>query len=651
MRRTYSDSRWLLLLWAVGLLAFLAGPILTQAQEKPAGPDSPDSILLPPGVEAAKPDEENFASSADAVKITTAWPATAFKPGDQTWLAVVIDIHPRFKIQSNYAKEPYIPTRILVKKLPDGLKAATTQFPAPVTIDFGGEKIDVFKKQMIAFIPVKIGEKTSSGDLDILLSVTIQACDDMFCLIPSDVEVKAKLPLAAEGQTPVPANTELFAGLRETGKVKFDLFDWSFTIDPSGVGFLLFLLVACLGGFLLNFTPCVLPLIPIKIIGISQTAGNRARSATLGMAMFAGVTLFWLALALAIINITGFNAVNTLFQKPGFTITVGLVIFAMAVGMMGLFTVRLPQWVYAVNPRHDSIGGAVGFGVMTAVLSTPCTAPFMGAAITWAVDKSPATTLATFAAVGIGMGLPYLVLASFPALVKKMPRTGPASDLIKQVMGVLMMAAGAYFLGVGIAGQIVSPPDPPSRLYWWFVALFIAAAGALLTVRTLRITRCPGRRIAFGGLGLLFILGAIGMGIRFTDKGPIDWIYYTPERLEAARQRGKAIVLEFTAEWCLNCKALEETVLKSPQVADLLKIELGIAPIKVDLTGNNVLGDKKLSECGSRTIPLLVIYTPEGREVFRGDNYTISQVVNALKQAGGKPDPAGAKLPPISAIK
>ena len=112
----------------------------------------------------------------------------------------------------------------------------------------------------------------------------------------------------------------------------------------------------------------------------------------------------------------------------------------------------------------------------------------MGAAAAWAATQYPATTLLTFASIGAGMAAPYMALSIFPALVERMPRTGPASELIKQVMGLLMLAAAAYFVGVGLSALVVTPPDPPGKEYWWAVMAFGAAAGFWLAYGTLRIT-------------------------------------------------------------------------------------------------------------------------------------------------------------------
>jgi thiol:disulfide interchange protein DsbD len=300
--------------------------------------------------------------------------------------------------------------------------------------------------------------------------------------------------------------------------------------------------------------------------------------------------------------------------------------------MCGLFNIQLPQFVYRINPRHDSVAGSFGFGVMTAVLSTPCTAPFMGSAAAWAAGQHPATTLTTFAAIGSGMALPYLLLSIWPALVDRMPRTGPANVLIKQVMGLLLLAAAAYFIGVGLSGWWVDPPAPPSVAYWWPVMGLIAAAGVWMGIATWRITSSAAKRGVFVTLGVVMLAASVYGAVRLTDPGPIAWAYYTAQRFDGALRDGNVVVMDFTAEWCLNCKWLERNVLDDPRVTGALRGE-NVVPMKVDLTGNNEEGNRKLKEVGRLTIPLLVIFAPDGREVFKSDFYTADQVVRAIDAA------------------
>jgi thiol:disulfide interchange protein DsbD len=338
--------------------------------------------------------------------------------------------------------------------------------------------------------------------------------------------------------------------------------------------------------------------------------------------------------------VSGFSATNQLFQYPAFTILVGLVIGVMATGMFGFFSMRLPNFVYMINPEQNTLHGSFGLGILAAILSTPCTAPFMGAAAAWASTQAAATTLATFAAIGSGMALPYLVLAAWPALVRKMPKTGPASVLTKQVMGLFMLAAAAYFMGVGLVSLFSTPPTPPSKTYWWPVMFFSIAAGAWLAYRTLQITSKIKLKAIFAGVGILVITLSAWGAVRLTDQGPVDWVYYTPQQFETAAGNRKIVVMVFTAEWCLNCKALEQGVLNNPKIVKLLAHE-DIVPMKVDITGNNPAGKAKLREVGNLTIPLLVIFSPNGKQGFKSDFYTVDQVFDAITNALNSSESSG----------
>jgi thiol:disulfide interchange protein len=190
-------------------------------------------------------------------------------------------------------------------------------------------------------------------------------------------------------------------------------------------------------------------------------------------------------------------------------------------------------------------------------------------------------------------------------------------------------------------------------MYLWYVAAIVVITGLWLIIRTWQLTArgAPAKemeqhtrtdmslpRHAIGWRASMTVLGGvvaaagIMLAVTLTDHGPINWIWYTPAKFEEALANDKVVVLEFTAEWCLNCKALEESVLASDEVSSLLA-EPDIAPIKIDLTGNNTLGNAMLHAVGRHQIPLLVVFAPNGEEVFKGDFYTVEQVVDAVNQA------------------
>lgn len=627
---------------------------------------------------------QGFSGSASVVKPRLVWSTQEARAGGQAVLAVVIDIDEHYHINPDAKQIPkaldfLIPLTVTTSNVPVGVLVGGPQFPKAAQVSFGGqgETIPGYSKQAVIYLPVAIDANYQSDTLQFNVSLNYQSCNETTCLPPSDTELKAtlKMVVAADlvvGRTPATspaasgtnaagvnsADAALFKDFDATvfadlagslvsadESVGFDVFGYTWSYDAATTfGLVMIILMAMLGGLLLNFTPCVLPVIPIKILSLKQAAGGRRKQVMLGISMSLGVIAFWVALGLVMAIATGavptgdeesaggFTSTNQLFQYPWFTIGVGVVIVVMAVGMCGLFAVRLPQWVYKINPGHDSYHGSFGFGVMTAVLSTPCTAPFMGAAAAWAVTQNSWVTLSVFFSIGLGMALPYLVLSANPAWIDRMPRTGPGSELIKQVMGLLLLAAGVFFLGTGISGLLVDPPQPPTRLYWWAVAAMVAMAGAWLIWKILKTAKSEVTKAVFVPLGGLLIVIAIVGGLKFTDQGPIDWTYYTPQQLATAKADGKVVVLEFTAEWCLNCKAMEQSVLASKDVASLLNSD-EVAAIKIDLTGNNEMGNALLKQMGRVAIPLLVVMTPDGQIVFKSDFYTVDQVLQAVNKA------------------
>lgn len=348
----------------------------------------------------------------------------------------------------------------------------------------------------------------------------------------------------------------------------------------------LVILFAFIGGFLLNLTPCVLPIIPIKIMGLTKVGG--AKSRILSVIMGFGILAFWLAIGAAICFVSGFDSISALFQRPAFGILVGLFIAIMGIGMIVDLAIQLPQTIYRFNPSQDTYHGAFLFGIMTAVLSTPCTAPFMGSAAAWATKaNNPALVLSVFAAIAAGMGWPYVALAWFPRYVSWIPKTGPASVLVKQVMGLLMLAVAVFFSGTGILGLIKSYPHLGPVLHWWIATGIVAAMGCWLTIRTIKITSSTPRRAA-AAVGALALFGAMavwarsetldsvraielkkrqttqlaayvkqleealhsGEGIEggITLRAPA-WRDYDAAAAVAAKRKGQVSIVHFTADW------------------------------------------------------------------------------------------------------
>lgn len=522
-------------------------------------------------------------------------------------------------------------------------------------------KVLTYGGRAVAFIPLLIASGAEPGERSIEVRVSAQACNREMCVAPEDVTASASVRVVrledAPGLSGGAQRDELFASFEATrladlraGKtveaaagpapVLFDVFGWKFTIDPTGAGLVLLLLVAFAGGVILNLTPCVLPVIPLKVMSLAQSAGNTGRCLYLGTVMSVGVVCFWLALGVLILTISGFTAISSLFAYPVVILGIGGFIGLMALGMFGLFTVSLPQSVYLLNPKQESTPGSFMFGVLTAVLSTPCTAPLMGTAAAWAAQtKSPALVLAVFGAIGAGMASPYFILAANPGWISKVPSTGPASELVKQVMGGLMVAVAVFFIGTGIGG-LVKDARAVDTAMWWTIGVTAMLTAGWMVARGFSITRIAGRRVLVAVLGVLLAAVPLGVAYNLTRPDPIPWREYGEEEFRKLLGEGNVVAIDFTANWCLNCKALEQTVLHQGDVVRALNAP-GVVAVKADLTSKQAPGWAKLHELKEVGIPLLAVVrakegSPGGEVVFKSNAYTPLQVVEAIERARGE---------------
>ncbi|MBX3363795.1 MAG: thioredoxin family protein [Phycisphaeraceae bacterium] len=601
----------------------------------------------------------------DPVSVSAYTRFTHVARGEDLAVAVIIDHAEHFHTWPN---KPVVPpelaglfpyaTEIEFSPLPTGVSlAGVLQWPEPKPVPMLGPKgmVDVlsYAGTAIVYFTLRIDDDAPLGETSVSFLVAYQACDDTRCLIPdeshqtitftiTEAPPDDRTPLHAAyfaeyrgpiaPSDPPPATTdEPSAPVTQSAQRLF----LGFIPIPERSGLIVIALLSIVGGFVLNLTPCVLPVIPIKIMTLTQHAGTRGRTLFLGVMMALGVMAFWVGIGLPVMIVQEYTDPSRIFAIWWVTLGLGLLIALLAAGIMGLFTFNLPQGLYRLNPKADSAHGSFLFGVMTAILGLPCFG-FVAGALLGAVSSQPThVTFVVFTAIGIGMALPYLVLSFNPKLIEKIPRTGPASELVKQVLGLLMLAAGAYFTGAGLMALVAEQPHLAKVLHWWFVAAFTLSAGLWLAYRTFKITRRPGRRATFLILGLATGVFAVGWADSRTRAAARDrelWHEYTPEAFGAAQSSGKIVVLDFTADWCINCKALKATVLDRPEVSSRLA-DRSVVPMTADLTSRTAPGWRKLEDLGERGIPLLVIYGADGSEIFRSNAYTAAQVLQALDRA------------------
>jgi len=388
--------------------------------------------------------------------------------------------------------------------------------------------------------------------------------------------------------------------------------------DLSSAALLHALVLALAGGLVLNLMPCVLPVLSVKALGLVRHA--RSRPALLrahGIAYAAGVLVSFAIVAGALIALrAGGEELGWGFQlqSSAFVTLLAWLFFTVALAFSGVIVVssRFAGGGQAIAARSDYVGSFAA-GALATVTATPCTAPFMGAAVGFAVTQPWPIALVVFEALGLGLALPYLVLTFVPAWCRFLPTPGPWMARLQQLLAFPLYATAAWLIWV--VSQQTGPHGVAEALAG---LLLIAFAGWLH--RALGGARALWRRTAtwaVAGLLPLLIIGSaalapLGAGTRpqapeAPTEGRVGWEPFSPERLAALRASGKPVFVNFTAAWCVTCLVNERVALRSAAVADALA-KKGVAALKADWTNRDPAIGLVLGSLGRSGVPLYVLY-------------------------------------------
>ena len=406
--------------------------------------------------------------------------------------------------------------------------------------------------------------------------------------------------------------------------------------------FLWILMFAFVGGLILNLMPCVFPILSIKVMNFMQMAGHKPRLVKLHGLMFAlGVLLSFLFLAGLLLGLrAGGEELGWGFQlqTPGFIAFMTFLMFGLGLSLMGVFEIgnSLIQ-VAGKTETGSGLKGSFFSGILATVLATPCTAPFMGTALGVAITLPAATSLIVFATIGIGMAFPYVLLSSFPALMKYMPKPGAWMETFKQALAFPLFATAIWLIWV--FGQQTGV-DGLTRL---LIGLLLLSLGIWIIHRwkayeISTTSRVVSRSIAalLVGFGLIFSVMSQPAQTQnesgITVSYGIEWQDFSIDLVEEYRNNGKNVFIDFTADWCITCKANERVAFSSNRVKDRFA-ELEFEMIKADWTNRNPEITRTLASFGRNGVPFYVIYSNQHDEpIILPELLTPGIVLNALEQ-------------------
>jgi suppressor for copper-sensitivity B len=414
-------------------------------------------------------------------------------------------------------------------------------------------------------------------------------------------------------------------------------------IPESGSLFFAALLSALLGGLILNLMPCVLPVLSIKLFAFTREAGGSLRDVRLGSAATAsGITFSFMLLAVSLIGLKWSGATlgwGIQFQQPWFLAGMAALTVLFAASFFEWLPIGLPNSIANVASKRSGGRMIEAFltGVFATLLATPCSAPFVGTAVGFALARGPSEILAIFLCLGLGMALPYWMAASFPGCVRWLPRPGPWMLVVRKFLGILLLGTAAWLIYVlwSTAGA-------------WTAAVTAALLACLLGYRALisapargQIASLASRRSGLITAGLV----AVPLIISFSGAPPVsqaaaaqEWQAFDLDALPGLIAGGNTVLVDVTATWCLTCKVNDVRVLENAEVRSRLQ-QPHVIRMRADWSRPNPHIADYLHRFARYGIPFDVVYGPQQPDgEALPELLTTSALLRALDQASVQDD-------------
>ncbi|HLY80162.1 MAG TPA: thioredoxin family protein [Caulobacteraceae bacterium] len=377
-------------------------------------------------------------------------------------------------------------------------------------------------------------------------------------------------------------------------------------------------LFAFLGGLILNLMPCVFPILSMKAASLIARPHEAGAARAQGIAFLVGVLGTFLALAGGIIALRGAGqAVGWGAQLQPAIVTAGLalILLAAALDLSGVFEIgaSLQGLGGGLASRADLLG-AVFIGALAVVVAAPCTAPFMGPALGYALTQPAAPALAIFTALALGFAAPFTLLAFSPALLRRLPKPGPWMDVLKKVLAFPMYAAAAWLLWV-----LAAQTDRGSLAAAFAAAVLVGLAGWIFGAAQRRSASGKQAGTVFALAGATAALAVAAVAAAPYDAPPstgnvavaagIPSEPWSPERVAALRAAGKPVFVDFTAAWCVTCQVNEQTAINTAEAIKAFQ-RTGAVYLKADWTNRDAAIAKALADQGRVGVPLYLVYAP-----------------------------------------
>lgn len=543
----------------------------------------------------------NSAICVDVVTVSVEQQYDMVQPGSESALAVHFELGKDWHF---YASAQTAPGRMNLKIKPsaDGnsIKFSEPIFPQPHPYfdKFTGSKLEVFSDKFTVFLPFSI-RQVPDTKVAVKIGIEGAVCSELQCRMPDFGGLTAEIAVAADAAMDKPAF--VLPAVTEATPAG----------EPQGGYTIWFALgLAFLAGLSLNIMPCVWPVLPLIIMrligqaGQGRPLGGRGKSTASGLAFCMGILLFFAALAAANIILQVFYGTvlqwGDQFRSPAFVAGMALLLVALALFMFDVFTITVPSSIASKSGGSSGYSGAVGMGFLAAILSTPCSFAILAAAFAWAQTQPILSATLAIMVIGVGMAVPYAVLTSMPALLKRIPKPGQWMELFKQGIGFALLL---------IAVKLISALPSQRRTGVLYFAVVLAFSvwmwGGWVRFDTAAMRKWAIRAIA--------VILAVAAGLAFLPEPPaelIAWQKYDADSIKAARAQGRPVLIKFTADWCLSCQVVEKVVYSRQDIAKLIE-EKNIFAVKADTTTKDMPATFALKDVYNEPgVPVTMLFIP-----------------------------------------
>ena len=547
---------------------------------------------------------ETGGPQTDAVRVEAFCSNRTIHRGGAFRVAVRAHIKNGLHINSHHPEDSFLVPTVVTWHEADRVTFGPVSYPAPIhkTFSFSDKHMPVYEGTVSFIAGARISEDIALGELTLSGTLGYQACDDESCFMPQSQDFEISLAVV---------DKHLPAELTHQGVFEQDVYPLSHdelrARQVIEKGFLYSLAAFFLFGLALNLTPCVYPVIPLTV-GFFGTRESRKKTEILVLAVYYVVGIAVVFSVLGLLSGLAGRQWGFLFQNPWFVILISVVILSMAASMFGAFEITVPSFIMtrAGRTRHGAVGSLV-MGLTAGVLIAPCAAGII-IGLVGIIARLGLVVKGTllFFAMGMGLGLPYLFLALFSGMMKKLPQAGMWMVWIRKFFGILLIGVALYFL-IPQAKQV----QDQTGFYLGVLGIF---GGLLLGFLDHNPAYTRAFKILRSVVGCAIIVLGIGMvnGALHHEEERIDWTGYEKGIVERLKGQDKPLLIDFYADWCAACRELDTETFTDDAVAALTR---QFIMVRVDCTAPSPALRDIMDRFRVTGLPTIVFLGKEGEEL------------------------------------